>query len=68
MSTSESNYVYKIIIIGDSGTGKTNLISRLVNDKFIQETKTTIGIDFQIKTFNCDNEEVKIQFWDTAGQ
>ena len=62
------NYIYKIILIGDSGVGKTNITTRFVDDKFMAESRTTIGIDFKASTFNVNNEEVKAQIWDTGGQ
>jgi small GTP-binding protein len=62
------DYVYKIILVGDSGGGKTNLINRLIEDKFTSENKTTIGMDFHVKPFNVGTDIIKIQFWDTAGQ
>jgi Ras-related protein Rab-11A len=68
MSDIKFNYIYKIIMIGDSGSGKTNILSRLIDDKFIVNTRTTIGIDFQVQQFHVDGQIIKIQFWDTAGQ
>jgi Ras-related protein Rab-11A len=67
--TSEKfDYLFKIVIIGDSSVGKSNIISRLVKNEFSQTTKPTIGVDFATKTFTFDKEQVKIQLWDTAGQ
>ena len=70
MSNSDCDfkYIYKIIMVGDSGSGKTNLLSRLIENKFTDNNKTTIGIDFQVQSFQINGEIVKIQFWDTAGQ
>ena len=62
------DYFYKIIIIGDSGSGKTNIVARLVNEHFDSNSYTTIGIDFRVKTFNLNGDNIKFQIWDTAGQ
>lgn len=58
----------KLLMIGDSGVGKTCLLLRYANDSFSQTFITTIGIDFKIKTVQIDNHVVKLQIWDTAGQ
>jgi len=58
----------KLLMIGDSGVGKTCLLLRYANDSFSPTFITTIGIDFKIKTVVLDNTVVKLQIWDTAGQ
>ena len=58
----------KLLMIGDSGVGKTCLLLRYANDSFSPTFITTIGIDFKIKTVPIDNHVVKLQIWDTAGQ
>jgi len=58
----------KILAIGDSGVGKSSLISRFVDDKFDPEMSATIGVDFRIRTINNDGNLVKLAIWDTAGQ
>lgn len=62
------DYLFKIVLIGDSGVGKTNLLSQLTRKEFSGETKATIGVEFATKTFKCDNSMIKAQIWDTAGQ
>jgi len=62
------DYLLKIVMIGDTNVGKTNIISRLVNDEFLQNSKATIGVDFATKNFQIDGSSVKVQIWDTAGQ
>jgi len=62
------DYLIKIVIIGDTNVGKTNIVSNLVEDKFRKDTKPTIGVEFGSKTFKFDNSNVKVQVWDTAGQ
>ena len=58
----------KLLLIGDSGVGKSCLLLRYSDDKFTTSFITTIGIDFKIKTINLDQKKVKMQIWDTAGQ
>mmetsp|Transcript_16219 Transcript_16219/g.41143 ORF Transcript_16219/g.41143 Transcript_16219/m.41143 type:complete len:212 (-) Transcript_16219:189-824(-) len=58
----------KLLMIGDSGVGKTCLLLRYANDSFSPTFITTIGIDFKIKTINLGDKVVKLQIWDTAGQ
>ncbi|CAH8821262.1 unnamed protein product [Trichobilharzia szidati] len=65
---SQCNLLFKIILIGDSGVGKTNLRSRFTNDEFNLESKSTIGVDFATKNVTIDGRTVKAQIWDTAGQ
>lgn len=62
------DYLFKIILVGESGVGKTSLLNRLVNEPFNDNYLTTIGVDFKIKTFYINNKSVKLQIWDTAGQ
>ena len=58
----------KLLLIGDSGVGKSCLLLRYSDDKFTTSFITTIGIDFKIKTIHLDQKKVKMQIWDTAGQ
>ncbi|CAM9933110.1 unnamed protein product [Discosporangium mesarthrocarpum] len=58
----------KLLMIGDSGVGKTCLLLRYANDSFSQTFITTIGIDFKIKNIDLDTKRIKLQIWDTAGQ
>jgi small GTP-binding protein len=58
----------KIVIIGDSGVGKTNLLHRYTQKTFLDNTKSTLGVDFVSFEKIVDKSKVKIQFWDTAGQ
>lgn len=61
-------YLFKIVILGDSGVGKTNLITRYTRNEFNLNLKSTIGVEFCTKSIVVDDKIVKIQFWDTAGQ
>lgn len=58
----------KLLMIGDSGVGKTALLLRYANDSFSSTFITTIGIDFKIKHIDLDGKRIKLQIWDTAGQ
>lgn len=58
----------KLIIIGDSGVGKTNLILSFVGERFKESYVATIGVDFKARTLEMEGKRVKLQIWDTAGQ
>ncbi|GAA5804749.1 GTP-binding protein ypt3 [Helicostylum pulchrum] len=62
------DYVFKLVVVGDSGVGKTNLMSRFVHDTFDFASKSTIGLDLTIKNMVVKNKRVRAQIWDTAGQ
>lgn len=62
------DHLFKIVLIGDSGVGKTNLLDQLTRKGFSTETKATIGVEFATKTFQIENSIIKAQIWDTAGQ
>ena len=61
------DYLFKIVLIGDSTVGKSSLLSRFSKDHFNIETETTIGMDINIKTVQIDGKKIKAQIWDTAG-
>ena len=61
-------YLFKVILIGDSSVGKTNLLNRFVKNEFNSQSKPTVGVDFFSKTVTIDKKSVKAQIWDTAGQ
>uniref|UniRef100_A0A7S0ZUY4 Uncharacterized protein n=1 Tax=Noctiluca scintillans TaxID=2966 RepID=A0A7S0ZUY4_NOCSC len=62
------DYLFKIVLIGDSGVGKSNLLSRFTRDEFTLESKSTIGVEFATKSVTTNNKVIKAQIWDTAGQ
>jgi len=62
------DYLFKLLLIGDSGVGKTCLLFRFAEDSFNNSFISTIGIDFKIRTIELDGKKIKLQIWDTAGQ
>ncbi|GBE82755.1 GTPase [Sparassis latifolia] len=65
---SNFDYLFKVVLIGDSGVGKSNLLSRFTRNEFNLETKSTIGVEFATRSINVDGKTLKAQIWDTAGQ
>ncbi|KAK7473395.1 hypothetical protein BaRGS_00035368 [Batillaria attramentaria] len=61
-------YLFKVVLIGNAGVGKTCLVSRYTKGFFPPGQMATIGVDFMIKTIEIDGDKVKLQIWDTAGQ
>ena len=68
MANHKYDYLFKLLIIGESGVGKTCLLLRFTDDSFTANHLATIGIDFKIKIINLENKLIKLQIWDTAGQ
>lgn len=69
MSTDEDyDFIFKLILIGDSGVGKSNILTRYVRDEFKSDTKSTVGVEFGSKRVTINNTKIKAQIWDTAGQ
>ncbi|XP_076950269.1 ras-related protein RABA3-like [Bidens hawaiensis] len=62
------DYVYKVVVIGDSAVGKTQVLSRFTRNEFCFDSKSTIGVEFQTRTLTIKSKVVKAQIWDTAGQ
>ncbi|KAG8966860.1 hypothetical protein FRC03_011181 [Tulasnella sp. 419] len=65
---SNYDYLFKVVLIGDSGVGKSNLLSRFTRNEFNLESKSTIGVEFATRSINVDGKTIKAQIWDTAGQ
>ena len=64
----EYDYLFKLLLIGDSGVGKSNMLLRFADDVYRDNLDSTIGVDFKICTQTVDGKTVKMQVWDTAGQ
>ena len=64
----EYDYLFKVVLIGDSGVGKSNLLSRFTRNEFSLESKSTIGVEFATRSIHVEDKVVKAQIWDTAGQ
>ncbi|KAH7825119.1 Rab11a [Monocercomonoides exilis] len=62
------DYLFKIVLIGDSGVGKSNLLSRYTRNEFNLESKSTIGVEFATRSIQIEGKTIKAQIWDTAGQ
>ncbi len=60
--------IYKLVIIGDSGVGKTGIMNRYLHNNFNEHSKSTIGVEFGTKKSIIDNSVIRAQIWDTAGQ
>ncbi|KAF9257813.1 ras-domain-containing protein [Marasmius fiardii PR-910] len=65
---SNYDYLFKVVLIGDSGVGKSYVLSRFTRNEFNLESKSTIGVEFATRSINVDGKTVKAQIWDTAGQ
>uniref|UniRef100_A0A0D9VJ03 GTP-binding protein n=1 Tax=Leersia perrieri TaxID=77586 RepID=A0A0D9VJ03_9ORYZ len=63
-----SDYLFKLLLIGDSGVGKSCLLLRFADDSYLDSYISTIGVDFKIRTVEQDGKTIKLQIWDTAGQ
>lgn len=68
MNNDEYDILAKIVLVGDSGVGKSSILYRYCDDNFTESSLLTIGVDFKIRTINIDNKIIKYQIWDTAGQ
>eukprot|EP01054_Gregarina_sp_Poly1_P011427 Gregarina_sp_Poly_1__11426@NODE_976_length_5498_cov_252_990794_g689_i0_p4_GENE_NODE_976_length_5498_cov_252_990794_g689_i0NODE_976_length_5498_cov_252_990794_g689_i0_p4_ORF_typecomplete_len142_score9_96Ras/PF00071_22/2_4e54Roc/PF08477_13/6e28Arf/PF00025_21/6_9e21SRPRB/PF09439_10/1_4e09Gtr1_RagA/PF04670_12/5e09MMR_HSR1/PF01926_23/3_7e06GTP_EFTU/PF00009_27/4_3e05Septin/PF00735_18/0_00014AIG1/PF04548_16/0_00029RsgA_GTPase/PF03193_16/0_15RsgA_GTPase/PF03193_16/6_9e02RsgA_GTPase/PF03193_16/32AAA_22/P len=64
----EYDYLFKLLLIGDSGVGKSCLLLRFADDNYTESYISTIGVDFKIRTIELESKTVKLQIWDTAGQ
>ena len=68
LSNISYSYIFKVSLIGDSSTGKTSILLRFIDDYFIEDTKSTIGVDFKLVSFELEPKiYAKMQIWDTCG-
>ena len=65
--TEEYDLMFKILLLGDSGVGKSSLLLRYTKNEFISDLRSTIGVEFALKYLTIDNFQLKVQIWDTAG-
>jgi Ras-related protein Rab-11A len=63
-----AQFLFKVVLIGDSGVGKSNLLSRFTRNEFNLDSKSTIGVEFATRSIQVDSKTIKAQIWDTAGQ
>ena len=66
----DDNYemMFKVVLVGDSFVGKTNILSKYLKNEFHEDSKATVGVEFGSKEFNIEGHSIKAQIWDTAGQ
>ncbi|PIM99760.1 GTPase Rab1/YPT1, small G protein superfamily [Handroanthus impetiginosus] len=66
--SNEYDYLFKLLLIGDSSVGKSCLLLRFADDSYVDSYISTIGVDFKIRTVELEGKTIKLQIWDTAGQ
>jgi small GTP-binding protein len=68
MKKTTYDYMFKLLIVGESGVGKTCMLLRFADNLFEENFLSTIGVDFKVKEITVNNQKVKLQIWDSAGQ
>ena len=68
MMEEEYDYIFKVLLVGNSDVGKSSLILRYVDQIWNDVFVPTIGVDFKVKSLEIENKSIKLQIWDTAGQ
>lgn len=64
----KSDFSFKILLLGDSGSGKTSLLLRYAEDSFADSYTATVGVDFKVRMIKLEGKDIRLQLWDTAGQ
>jgi Ras-related protein Rab-11A len=67
-SSESEDYFFKIVVVGDAAVGKSNILTRYVQDDFTKDSKSTVGVELSTKLYKIDDKYVKVHLWDTAGQ
>ena len=68
MEEESYDLIFKLVLIGDSGVGKTNILSRYISNEFSLASQPTVGVEFGSKIIKKQDKSIKLQIWDTAGQ
>ena len=68
MAEEEYDFIFKVLLLGNSDVGKSSMLLRFVDSVWNDAFTPTIGVDFKVKTLEINNKRVKMQIWDTAGQ
>eukprot|EP00197_Chlamydomonas_leiostraca_P012960 CAMPEP_0202866720 /NCGR_PEP_ID=MMETSP1391-20130828/8325_1 /ASSEMBLY_ACC=CAM_ASM_000867 /TAXON_ID=1034604 /ORGANISM="Chlamydomonas leiostraca, Strain SAG 11-49" /LENGTH=202 /DNA_ID=CAMNT_0049546699 /DNA_START=89 /DNA_END=697 /DNA_ORIENTATION=- len=68
MAAEAYDYLFKLLLVGDSGVGKSCILMRFTSDRFEESTTSTIGVDFKVKYVTVNSQKCKLTIWDTAGQ
>ena len=68
MEDDNYEFMFKVVLVGDSFVGKTNIMSKYLKNEFHEDSKATVGVEFGTKQFNVEGHSIKAQIWDTAGQ
>jgi len=66
--TADCDFLFKILILGAQGVGKSSLLCRFADNEFMESMRATVGVDCKIRTVDLDDKVIKLQLWDTAGQ
>jgi len=64
----DCDYLFKILLLGSQGVGKSSLLSRFADNEFLESMRATVGVDCKIRTVELEDKTIKLQLWDTAGQ
>jgi small GTP-binding protein len=64
----DDSFVFKLVLLGDAGVGKSALVLRFVRDEYLEASESTIGAAFLSRSLEVDRQSVEVQIWDTAGQ